>query len=240
MSKNRTRTISCQRCGKSFDVLIWDSLNADTDPEQREEIKKGTFNRYKCPDCGFTMILQYSCLYTDMSHAKQVFVIPTDFDKRLEEANRYFDLLEKKELQTVADIADNCSFRAVHDFSELREKVNMWDNGFDDTAMELYKAMTRAWLETREDGGKPVSKAFFSSENGKDEIEILFEDGSAGAVDFVPDLYRDITAKYSDDLNSALKSRCFNVVDFDFAANYMSGAVTENNPDSEIVEGTFT
>ena len=175
-----------------------------------------------------------------MSHAKQVFVIPTDFDKRLEEANRYFDLLEKKELQTVADIADNCSFRAVHDFSELREKINMWDNGFDDTAMELYKAMTRAWLETREDGGKPVSKAFFSSENGKDEIEILFEDGSAGAVDFVPDLYRDITAKYSDDLNSALKSRCFNVVDFDFAANYMSGAVTENNSDSEIVEGTFT
>ena len=37
MSKNRTRTISCQRCGKSFDVLIWDSLNADTDPEQRED-----------------------------------------------------------------------------------------------------------------------------------------------------------------------------------------------------------
>ena len=46
MSRNRTRTISCQRCGKSFDVLIWDSLNADTDPEQREEIKKGTFMRF--------------------------------------------------------------------------------------------------------------------------------------------------------------------------------------------------
>ena len=116
----------------------------------------------------------------------------------------------------------------------------MWDNGFDDTAMELYKAMTRAWLETQDDRGKPVTKAFFSSENGKDEIEILFEDGSAGAVDFVPDLYRDITAKLSNDLNSALKSRCFNVVDFDFAVNFMGGAVTENNPDSDIVEGTFT
>ncbi len=116
----------------------------------------------------------------------------------------------------------------------------MWDNGFDDAAMEIYKAMTRAWLETREDGEKPVSKAFFSSENGKDEIEILFEDGSAGAVDFVPDLYRDITAKYGDDLNSALKSRCFSVVDFDFAVNFMGGAVTENNTESEIVEGTFT
>ena len=116
----------------------------------------------------------------------------------------------------------------------------MWDNGFDDAAMELYKAMTRAWLETQDDRGKAVSKAFFSSENGKDEIEILFEDGSAGSVDFIPDLYRDIIAKHGDDLKSALKSRCFNVVDFDFAVNYMGGALTDNDPDSEIVEGTFT
>ena len=219
MSRNRARTISCSKCGKSFDVLVWDSINVDTYPEQRERIKNGSFNRYLCPDCGYSMIVQYKCLYNDMSNSKQVFVFPNNFEENLEVANRYFTLLEKEELKVVASIAANCIFRAVHDFSELREKVNMWDSGFDDAAMEIYKAMARTWIEAKE---KPVSRAFFSCEDGNNEIEVLFEDGTAGAVDFVPELYRDIMEKYGSELKEATEDRIFNVIDFNFATDFMS------------------
>jgi len=72
MSINREEEIACPKCGKSQTVTIWESIDADPDPEARTALFEARINRYDCPSCDFDALVPLPLLYHDR---KRQFVV---------------------------------------------------------------------------------------------------------------------------------------------------------------------
>ena len=63
---NRVRYLP--KCGKVSDFIIWESLNADIDPEAQVQLIDGTIFHFTCPECGHKSNVNYGMLYHDMTN----------------------------------------------------------------------------------------------------------------------------------------------------------------------------
>lgn len=63
-------------CGTGFTAQVCEYVLADQDPELREAILSGEFNRFVCPSCGHGLFVEIPYLYRDESHRLFVWVCP--------------------------------------------------------------------------------------------------------------------------------------------------------------------
>jgi len=79
MSLNEEIEIKCPKCEEKQQTTIWESLNADIDPEAKEELFKGQINVFWCQKCQFKSFLPVSLLYHDMTRKFMVQYFPVEF-----------------------------------------------------------------------------------------------------------------------------------------------------------------
>ena len=72
MSLKREEEISCPRCATKQTVTLWESIDADPDPEARAALFEARVNRYDCPACDFDALVPLPLLYHDR---KRQFVV---------------------------------------------------------------------------------------------------------------------------------------------------------------------
>jgi predicted RNA-binding Zn-ribbon protein involved in translation (DUF1610 family) len=72
MSSHREEQIACPKCGKEQTVTIWESIDADPDPEARTALFEARVNRFDCPACDFDALVPLPLLYHDR---KRQFVV---------------------------------------------------------------------------------------------------------------------------------------------------------------------
>ena len=72
MSIHREDEIACPKCGKAQTVTIWESIDADPDPEARTALFEARINRFDCPSCDFDSLVPLPLLYHDR---KRQFVV---------------------------------------------------------------------------------------------------------------------------------------------------------------------
>jgi len=72
MSSHREEQIACPKCGKEQTVTIWESIDADPDPEARTALFEARINRFDCPACDFDALVPLPLLYHDR---KRQFVV---------------------------------------------------------------------------------------------------------------------------------------------------------------------
>ena len=65
-----------EEINKTQKVKVWDSINVNLDPEQKENIMSGKLFQFTCDECGFTTRVQYPCLYHDMDKNLMIYCIP--------------------------------------------------------------------------------------------------------------------------------------------------------------------
>ena len=65
MSLKREEEISCPRCGRAQTVTLWESIDADPDPEARAALFEARVNRFDCPGCDFDALVPVPLLYHD-------------------------------------------------------------------------------------------------------------------------------------------------------------------------------
>lgn len=65
MSIKRDEEIPCPRCGKSQTVTLWESIDADPDPQARQALFEAKINRFDCPACDFDALVPVALLYHD-------------------------------------------------------------------------------------------------------------------------------------------------------------------------------
>jgi transcription elongation factor Elf1 len=66
MSVNRVVETSCPRCEKKLKVVIWDSINAQINPEAKQALLNGEINVAHCSLCGSEYLMKVDLLYHDM------------------------------------------------------------------------------------------------------------------------------------------------------------------------------
>jgi hypothetical protein len=67
MSIHRPVEIECPNCQRTQTVVVWESLNANVDPEAREQLLQGKINVFECEACGQSALIPASLLYHDMT-----------------------------------------------------------------------------------------------------------------------------------------------------------------------------
>jgi len=65
MSLKREEEISCPRCGRAQTVTLWESIDADPDPEARAALFEARVNRFDCAGCDFDALVPAPLLYHD-------------------------------------------------------------------------------------------------------------------------------------------------------------------------------
>lgn len=123
-SYNKSNTI-CPKCGKEIEVKIWDSINADLNPEMKREILSGEFGKVICDNCNAVSYIQYPFLYHDMS-GKYMIGVMSDYNCPME-----------------SEYPEGYILRTVDDLPQLVEKINIFDDGYDDVVMEVVKEVIR-------------------------------------------------------------------------------------------------
>jgi hypothetical protein len=78
MSASKLEEIKCP-CGEIFEAELWNSINADENPELKESLTCGEINVVCCPACGQIFYAENFLLYHDTDSELIAFVYPTSF-----------------------------------------------------------------------------------------------------------------------------------------------------------------
>lgn len=130
MSKKRIEQITCPECGHTGEFPVWDSLNADLDPEAKDDLMSGKLTKYVCGKCGKANELVYPLLYHDMTGKLMVYVVAGGDSSGIE--------------SMPLGMMGGYSFRTVGSRNELIEKIHIADADLDDRLMEAFKLLMRS------------------------------------------------------------------------------------------------
>ena len=124
MSTEIEKDIICPQCGESQKYRLFASVNAKENPDLKRRILSETLYDWRCKRCNYFAAMAYSFLYTDPEAGYIVCVTPAG------EANT---MEPTQEIQSYTK-------RMVKNLAELKEKILIFDIGYDDVAVELVKS----------------------------------------------------------------------------------------------------
>lgn len=126
MSEGRVVTYQCPYCGTEFEVSVYDTVNAEMEPELRERVISGDLFRLSCPHCKKDFMIQYPLVYID---APRKFVIWLSTEDAGEMLRDY----------TAPLIRQGYRLRRCETLRDLSEKIQIFEDGVDDVMVELAK-----------------------------------------------------------------------------------------------------
>lgn len=124
MSTEIAKEIICPQCGEPQKYKLYASINAKENPELKQKILNETLFDWRCKRCNYFAAMAYSFLYTDPEAKYMVCVAPGGQTRSVEPT---------QEIQSYTK-------RTVKNLAELKEKILIFDGGYDDVAIELVKS----------------------------------------------------------------------------------------------------
>jgi hypothetical protein len=185
MSKAVMLHAPCPSCGKDVDINYYESVNANDDADFRARVLDGSFFHQTCPHCGAQIPIVAPMLYHDPKQAVMIYMIPVGFERSTEKLSQLLGILLKQE----KDHASHYRTRTVTSPDKLIEKIHIFEDGLNDSAVELVKLT--CLRQYAADLGKVRSMVYRSAE-GDQPARVIFarEKGQAPAsVDFSRPLY---------------------------------------------------
>ena len=131
MSRSRKENVICPQCGKQTDVTIWDTLNAEMSPKEKQQLLDGTLFRFTC-ECGYRADIDVGMLYHNMTQRTMIYYVSEEAVKQTE--SMFEDIRKHNEFEM-----EDYNYRIVTSQHALREKAIILENGLDDRVMEIVK-----------------------------------------------------------------------------------------------------
>lgn len=125
MSKSEEIKYTCPYCGKEFEIEIYHSVNSSEDPDLRDRCISGDIFQHSCPHCHSDFMIQNPLLYEDPEHKFVLWVSGNDVGD-LSSLSK--PLIEK-----------GYKLRRCATVKEFVEKIQIFEDGVDDIAVELAK-----------------------------------------------------------------------------------------------------
>lgn len=142
MSTFVRRRLTCTGCRRRFAAALLEGIHISRLPEVRSSILDGSFQHFACPHCKKPHHIQNSAVYTDFERGHYIAVEPElawGVALQLEHHQRVFtqNLLQGPPI--AQELASRFRCRLVESHAALREKLLLWDAGFDDYVVEGLK-----------------------------------------------------------------------------------------------------
>ena len=153
----------CPYCRSAHEVSAIAGINTSEAPALKEKVRDGSLFIARCPSCGKTYLLDYPFLYHDPDLKVMIWLQGS--------GNEGADAL--KALGAAASSLDGYILRTVSSPGALIEKINIFETGLDDRAMELCK-----WVCSQEMEKEVQGMRFVRLEGADNEIVFSFALGS--------------------------------------------------------------
>ena len=211
MSLPKKITIDCCKCGKSFPVTVFESVNTNYSKDLPEQIMTGELFRAQCPHCKFIAHLEYDFLYHDVRNAAMIWVV---YKKSPEYASKI------SEIRAIHKIPYN-TMRIVEDVNALKEKVSCLEKARDDRIIELCKAFVVYKLFSQQPDFA-FRNAFYTAVSGKEVIYLYDIDGNSMCYDLSDDLYDYLKNLYNNSPHAERFDHNYPVVDYTWAEEILN------------------
>jgi hypothetical protein len=212
----RENEFKCPRCNTSCKAAVSGSINVQNNPADKKKILDGSFFQFACTECGYETRLIYNCLYLDPMMKQMFYLIEgnggVEEDKKAEEdaIRAADDFPSWKE--------EDYILRVVHSANDLREKLLIFDNGFDDRIVEICKGVALSQVLMEDDAY--ITEIHFEVV-GKMQVLVLFSnDGEEQYVTDFQTLYRKMEEHYKSFV-PPLHEKIFQCVNVDYAAEFL-------------------
>lgn len=129
MAETVTKSVECPKCGKPSATEILISANTTEDIEIRQSVFDESIFTWKCKECGYSSKYCHPLLYNDIEHRFMVYYIP-----QVERAK----VVDNK-LETEFSDLKGIRKRIVPDINAMKEKILIFERGYNDMAIELTK-----------------------------------------------------------------------------------------------------
>ncbi len=189
MSKPRKETVTCPKCGKQTDITIWDTLNAEMNPKEKQQLLDGSLFRFTC-ECGYTAGIDAGMLYHNMTRHTMVYYVSEECVEQTE--NMFADIRKHSEFE-MADY----NYRIVTTQNALREKAIILENDLDDRVIELIKLFYYVHIHD-EQPETDTKEVLFFTEDGKWLLQFI---GSTSmTAELSADFYEKVRNQFADRL----------------------------------------
>lgn len=132
MSEVKEVKIHCPKCQEEGTFKVWNSVNAELNPELREMVLDGSMFHFHCEKCNGDFILPNPTLYHDMKHKFMVWLVANANDKMPS-----FSISGNPEF-------NNYRCRVVSTLDEIKEKIFIFESGLYDVVIEIIKYELRS------------------------------------------------------------------------------------------------
>ena len=155
----------CSKCGAAFSSGQAGSVDVAGKTSLKDKIKDGTFFLHACPHCGAVSLCDEPFIYHDS-------------------ANNLLVVLSSASMSSPGLEGYTC--RLVGSVGELIEKINIFDAGLDDIAIEICKFVTAQEIK------KNVSLKFYRADGTDGEITLAYpENGEMQMLQIGQNIYND-------------------------------------------------
>lgn len=212
MSQISHEILTCHQCGQKSDFTIWKSLNADLDPQAKEQLLEGSLFQFVCPYCGYQSMVNYALLYHDMTHRVMVYYVAQEAVAKTQ------TLFADMENTTGIKLSDYRK-RIVISQNALREKALIFEYGLDDRIIEIIKLLYLANAATQFPDKYFASILFMVTAEGKYILEFDLPDDEPLWAEIPTQMYENVQNDFatvfaeSDDTDT--------IIDLDWAKNLL-------------------
>lgn len=173
MSASRELQYKCPYCGEEFTITIYDTVTAAKDPDLRERVLSGDLFQHTCPHCHKEFMIQNPLLYSDAEHKFVLWLSSNDTGRNLKEF-------------ALPLIQQGYHIRRCATIAELVEKIEIFEDGMDDIAVELAKYDSFIeFLDNKKGKAEDVTSVDY--EGTKDDVmKIIVRTGDKGMSFLIP------------------------------------------------------
>lgn len=176
MTESQKFKIRCPNCQHVQSVEIFETIDVSLYEGYKEKAKNLEFFKTCCENCKKDITLAYNCLYNDIDKRIMIWLLPNPTEEEVKSINA----ARQREIDG-RPVGSLYIERIVTTPDELKEKLLIFEAGYDDRIIELLKIIFLAQLDKITGSAKikdePVDAIYFDSagEEDKGSFAVFFK-----------------------------------------------------------------
>jgi|LAHS01.1.fsa_nt_gb hypothetical protein len=173
MSASHDLQYQCPYCGEEFTITVYDTVTSAKDPDLKERVLSGDLFQHTCPHCHKEFMIQNQMLYSDADRKFVLWLSQNDVGANLTE---FAEPLIKQGYR----------LRRCATIQEFIEKIEIFEDGMDDVAVELAKYDSFIeFIDNKKGKAEDVTSVEYERTND-DIMKIVVRTGDKGMSFLIP------------------------------------------------------
>lgn len=180
--------ITCPGCRMEGTALLWDTIDATFNQEEKRRLLDGQLFYHYCAGCGKATPIEYPCVYHDGAASAAVLFFP--------EGDGTHDEMIPQPPEGSANL------RRVRSALSLAEKVRILDGGRDDRVIEVMKLLYVSRLK-KERPEAQVQNVLYEKQDGVEQLVFILKGEGNLVSDIQPVFYERVAKDFEERIQKA-------------------------------------